>query len=92
MLDKAAHDVLAADHEELKTAKAQVAELKNELIVKDRLLSQGEQRQQELERNLEQAKTGQGCSVAVSDAGTVAVVSIVDAIHSPWTCPSLQRS
>ena len=51
-----AHNALAADFQELKNTKEQVAELENALTVKDRMLTQSEQRQQELGKNLEQAK------------------------------------
>jgi chromosome segregation ATPase len=51
-----AHKALAADFQELKNTKEQVAELENALTVKDRMLTQSEQRQQELGKNLEQAK------------------------------------
>jgi len=50
-----AHKALAADFQELKNTKEQVAELENALAVKDRMLTQSEQRQQELGKNLEQA-------------------------------------
>ena len=51
-----AHNALAADFQKLKNTKEQVAELENALAVKDRMLTQSEQRQQELGKNLEQAK------------------------------------
>ena len=53
---QAEHKALAADFEELKNAQEQVAELKSELTVKDRLLMQHEQRQRDLEKDLAQAK------------------------------------
>ncbi len=51
-----AHKALADDFQELKNTKEQVAELTNALTVKDRMLTQSEQRQQKLGKNLEQAK------------------------------------
>jgi len=53
-----AHDALAADNERLRTTKTQVAELKNALAVKERMLAQGALRQQELEEDIKQAKSG----------------------------------
>ena len=51
-----AYNALLADFEELNNTKEQVADIKNALTVKDRLLTQSEQRQQELENKLAQEK------------------------------------
>jgi|GEM_PF-1225070 len=53
-----AYNALSADFEELKRSGEQAADLKNALAVKERLLTQREQRQQELEKKLAQVNDG----------------------------------
>ena len=51
-----ANSALAADSEELKATQAQAAELKNTLSAQRDMLTQSEQRQQELKKDLEQTQ------------------------------------
>ncbi len=50
------HSALTADFEELKKNREQVAELKHAVTIKDRIIDQKDQQQEELERNLDQAQ------------------------------------